>query len=356
MEVNEREIEEELDELTGEEDFDEAFDEALAEFSGEDGEEEETEEEPADSPENEGPKDEFELEKYVEAKNRPEEEAIPHGWAEGNQKLQDSWKDLPADVKNEIKRRESDRTRFMQREVSKTQELQKEIGPLADVAKELAPISERWALEDKPLSIAEGIRQGVALREYIKNAPKLALAKQFLKAAGATPEDLIESPQDARSEEIATLREEINSLKMNTESRPANQQDAAESQRAALSAKVMQRYYNFAETLNVNGQPKYPSARLKGFADAMGSQIARRVQQAPDTPVDEHIKAVYVDMGGQILDGSEIRYSNNNTQQLKEAATSGYSKGRGSTPSPSLYDNYDDAFNATLEEFGLLDE
>lgn len=355
MDTEEQEIEQELDNMTGEQDFDEAFDDALAEFTSKN-EESEQSADPEPQPAS-GPKDDFEVEKYVEAKNAPQEEAVPHGWAEGNQKLQDAWKGFPQEVKAEIKKREDDRTRFMQQEVSKTQALQREVGPLADVAKELAPMGQRWALEEKPLSVAEGIRQGVALREYIKSTPNIDLAKQFLKAAGATPEDLIDTPQDERSQEIQALREEINSLKVNSEtSSPAPEVNEADAKRAAVSAQVMQRYYAFAETLNVNGQPKYPSARLEGFADAMGSQIARRIQEAPGTPVDEHIKAVYASLGGQILDGSEIRYSNNNTQNFREASISGYAKGQGATPTPSLFDNYEDSWRATLEEYGLLDE
>lgn len=357
QETVEQEVEQELDALTAGQDFDEAFEEAVDEFRGDDGQQEPEAQPEAQEPEQEQPKDEFEVDKYLEAKNAPPEEAIPQGWAEGNIALQNAWKGFPPEVKAEIRRREQDRTRFMQQEVTKAQDLQKELEPMQNVAKELSNYADKWALEEKPLSVAEGIRQGVALREYIKNTPNIELAKQFLQASGARPEDLIDSPQSEKDLELQTLRDEINQLKMSakdSEEQAANEAALAENQ--ALSARIMQRYNAFASTLNVNGQQKYPSANDQYFAKEMGSQIAMRYQEAPQIPLDEHIKAVYVEMGGQVLNGSEIRYSQNNTEQLREAATSGYSKGQGSAPSPALFDNHDDAWNATLEEFGLLDE
>lgn len=361
--TEEQELDQELDNMTGEEDYDEAFDEAVAELKGEHEESGQQHEEApptqTESQEPAGNADQFEVDKYVEAQNAPAEEAIPQGWAGGNQALQDAWGSLPAGVKAEVRRREEDRTKLMRQEVNKTQELQRQLEPMMGVANELSPMLQKWALEEKPLSLHEGIRQGVALREYIKDTSNVVLAKQFKAAAmrqGATEADFEDTPQDMRSQEIQSLRDEVKSLTVGKEESEATAtQDAQTAQRNQLSSQVMQRYYAFAETLNVNGQPKYPTASNEKFATIMGSQIAARVHQFPGTPVDEHIKAVYSSMNGQILDGSEIRHSNN-TQQLRTAATSGYAKGRGSTPSPTLFDNHDDAWNATLEEYGLLDE
>lgn len=346
----------EVDAMTGDQDFDEAFDDAVAEFAGEG--KEQTEEVAAPEQEGEGQQpedsDQFAVDKYVEAKNAPEEDKIPQGWAEGNQKLHDAWKTVPADVRNEIKRREQERVRFMNQEVAKADELQRELEPMLSVQKELTQYAKQWALEEKPLSFHEAVRQSVALREYIKSTPNIDLAKQFLKAAGAEPEDLIESPQSAQAQEIQSLREELNALKMGRGEEPqATAEDVEEAQRRALSAKTMARYYAFAETLNVNGQPKYPSARDPEFAKNMGSLLAIRVREFPDTPIDQHIKEIYAGLKGQIVSGSESRYSARNTAQLRDAAMSGYAKGRGSEPTPTTFDSYDEAFAAAAAEFGF---
>ena len=352
---------EEEEELSHEEDFDDAFEDAVDELRGDSGEDEEEKPAPKDS-KDEGEKapgtkekeeaDEFQVDKYLEAKNLPEEEAIPQGWAAGDAKLTEVWKTLPQEVKAQIQKREADRVRFMHQETGKLQESYKKVAPVAQLLNELNPIAaDKWALEDKPLGMAEGIRQSVAVREYIKNTPNLELAKQFLKAAGGTPQDLEDSPQAAQSSEIQQLREELKALKNSNQEPEVSPQDA---QRQQLSAQVAQRYYAFAETLNAFGEPKYPSARLPGFADAMGSLIARRVQEVPHASIDEHIKAVYASMGGEIQSGNVVKSSN--TEQLRAAATSGYAKGNGTPAAPQSFDKYDDAWDATLSEYGLLDE
>ena len=295
----EQEIDQELDNMSAEEDFDEAFDDAVAEFDDLNHPEDDVEE-PAKPKKKAAEaktdvKDEFEVEKYLADKQKnateAQQDAPPVGWSEHKPELMEAWKSIPAEVKAEIRKRDEDVRRFLSHKTNELDNLQKQAAPLAQVTRECMPLIEEWGLEEKPLSMEEAVRQSIVLRQYIKKTDNLTLAKQFMRAAGATPADMEDHPQEARDREIQSLREELNQFKMKSESsQQTSAQQAEEAKRQAFSTHVAQRYYAFAETLNVNGEPKYPSARINGFADAMGSQIARRVQQFPGTPIDEHIK------------------------------------------------------------------
>lgn len=367
----------EQEDLTLDEDFDAAFDSVVSEARAavESGKEKPAETKPekkksapakqeADA-DDDG--DEFKVDKYAEEKEkeaaRPKDEQMPQSWGKDPEAAKE-WETLPANIKAKIRKREEDNTKFMHQETQKLQEAYAQIGPISNIVSEVGAIkgadgrtmAERWALEQKPLSVAEGIRRGIAIGEYFLKTPNKEIIQQLMRVEKLRPQDLQESKATTESNEFKALRDEIESLK-NERKQAAEQQTTtqAETQRQQFQQHLIQRYSKFAETLNAFGELKYPSARLPGFAEAMGSLIAKRIQAVPGVSVDEHIKEVYTSMGGQIHNGNGVRSSNNNTSRLREAATSGYSKGAGSTETPALFDNPDDAWEATLEEFGLTD-
>lgn len=344
MEVNE--------DVTTSEDFDAAFDAAIAEARG-DAPEVEAQ---APEPEEFDDKDEFRVDQYQQVQEEratAPELALPQGWAEGDKELVQTWKTLPDKVKAIVNKRERDRTAFMHRETQKVQETYQKLAPIAGVLDELEPYRQKWALEGKPLGVQDVIRQAVGMREYIKNTPNLELAKQFLKASGKGPEALIEAGGSQSQRELQELREELNSLKNGRQQELQQQQEFQQtSQAQQLQAHALDAFHRFSQTRNAHGQLKYPSANQPGFAEAMGSLVSRRMQQVPGLSIEQHLAQVYAHMGGQIASGNGTSSSNNN--RLREAAASGYGKGS-SGSSPKVFDSYDDAFSATLEEFGLLE-
>jgi len=344
MEVNE--------DVSAGEDFDTAFDAAIAEARG-DAPTEEAEAPEVEATEDDG--DEFKADQYAQVQQERQtapDVALPQGWAE-EKELIEGWKTLPDKLKAYVNKRERDRTALMHREVQKTQEVYQKLQPIAGVLDELEPYRQKWALEGKPLGVQEVIRQAVGMREYIKNTSNLELAKQFLKASGKGPEALIESNGSQSNRELQELREELNSLKNGRQQELQQHQEAQQtSQVQQLQAHALDAFHRFSQTRNAHGQLKYPSANQPGFAEAMGSLVSRRMQQVPGLSVEQHLAQVYAHMGGQIASGNGTSSSNNN--RLREAAASGYGKGS-SGSSPKVFDSYDDAYNATLEEFGLLE-
>ena len=334
------EIKQELDK-----DMDDAFSAAASELGIEIPQtEEEDDEEGQELQEAEGQGQEEVLDEEEEP---AEDDAMPQSWGK---KDADAWGGMNRDARQRVKQREAELYQML---AKKTSEAESVIAPLKSVLREIEPLVKEWRAEGKTRD--QGLLQAVALYQHIKSGDKLELAKQFLAASGKKPEDLIDTPLSSRDRENRELRERVEMLESGIGE--VTQERQMEPVRRLFN-NLEGEFGAFVGTKNAFGSNKYPSANNPNFARAMGSLVTRLTQEVPDAQPSQLVQIAYERLGGQI-DNGQFRPSssknNQDTQTLKNQARSGFGKGKSFTGQKVKYDNADDAWNATLAEFDLLE-
>lgn len=275
-------------------------------------------------------------------------QTMPQSWGKKDAK---TWESLPPEAKAKVKQRESELFRMMSAKVSEAEGV---IAPLRTVLQEVEPLAKEWRARGKTRE--QAILQAVALYEHIHSTDKLELAKQFLRASGKGPEALVDTPQSSKDRELQELRQKVDRLESGVSEVETERQLAPVKQ---FVGNVQSEFGAFSGTKNTTGGLRYPSAQNPDFARAMGSLVSRLAAEVPDADPRQLVQVAYERLGGQIDNGTiKPRFSNqnqNNTEKLKTQARSGFGKGKSFTGQKVKYDNADDAWNATLAEFGLLE-
>jgi prophage DNA circulation protein len=294
-----------------------------------------------------------ELEESDEQGAEADIDDMPSSWSKEDEK---AWKSASPEIKEIAKRREQQLQKLINQKESKLTEAatkyNEAAAPLQNVLRELEPMAKSWRLGKNPVTLEQGILRAVSLEQHIKETDKLQLAKEFLRASGHGPEALIESEQEKENSELVTLRKEMELIKQNQEQKEESQYQA---QVDAYKQTLDTAYTKFATTKNAQGEPKYPQAQNDVFARSMGSLVHQLAERFPGSHPDKLVQEAYKRMGGQISNGVVSRSATQNTEKLRRAATTSYGKGRPAEAKRQVFDNVDDAWAATFEEFGLND-
>lgn len=272
---------------------------------------------------------------------------MPQSWGKKDAKV---WEKLPADARAKVKQRELELTRLI---TGKANEYHQATAPIKEMLEELEPYAKQWRAEG--ITKTQGVLKAVALMDYIKTSDKLELAKEFLRASGKGPEALIDTPESSKDRTIRELRERLDGVESTLGA--TEEQRRSEPVRRFI-AETQGEYEQFLSTKNAFGGIKYPSAQNPEFARALGSLVSRLAAQVPDANPSQLIQTAYERLGGQIDSGNlkpRLSNNNNNTTQLKAQARSGFGKGKTNTGPKAKYESDDDAWNATLAEFDLLE-
>lgn len=355
IEEVEQEEEESQDEgLTYDEAFMEAADElrgeaeAAAEVTDEEPEAREAKAEKSSG----GDDDEFQVENLADPSSE-EAGALPQSW--NHQGDGEVWNELPEEAREVVKRNEQNLYRLVQKKANELHEQAQQVAPIAHVVQELAPIADKWRRGAKPLTMAEGILRDVSTCEHLRQELStkegaIKFCKDILRKRQIGPEALVETRSETASNEVMELREQVETLNNKISQ---SEQTQTSSQVESFRREFVDAYNRFATTKNAFGDTKYPDAGRPMFAKEMGYLVSQRAQQVPGETWQQRIAQCYKELQGQIQSGNGARSSS--TEHLKEAASSAYAKGAGSTPRPQLYDNYDDAFMAVAEEYGMTE-
>jgi hypothetical protein len=283
----------------------------------------------------------------LETDEEPEPERMPQSWKKEDAKI---WQKLTPDAKARVRQREMELTRLV---TQKASQFENAAAPIRSMLEEIEPVAKTWRMQGKTRE--QGILQAVALFEHIRTGDKVELAKQFLKASGKGPEALIDTPVSARDRELQELREKVNRLESGVSEYEAERQVAPIKQFVQASERE---FGAFRETKNAFGGIKYPSTQNPEFARALGSLVTRLAGEVPDAQPSQLIQLAYERLGGQIDNGNikpRLSNTNNSAETLKTQARSGFGKGKTLSQQKVKYDNTDDAWQATLSEFGLLE-
>lgn len=339
--------------LTASEDLELAMLEAHEEMTAKDAKKEEPEakEEPAHDDSDDEPKeakkatsqkeedDSDDSEESEVEESEDEEDEKPQSWAKNKEKL---WKSLPKEARSYWRERESDLTKLVQQKAS---EYDLGLKSIQGVVRATEPHVQKWGL--KGITVEQGVTQALALQEALQKADKFELAKKFLKASGKSVEDLSEAKKDPSDD----LRDELKSVKQKLEERERSESEAVVRNRTQELARS---YNQFATAKTETGEEKYPSCKVPAFAKAVGSRVSELAQEFPDATYDQLVAQSYKDLGGQIQAAAPQPRSPNQTKKLKTALTSSFAKGKSST-SKSTFDDLDDAWESTFQDFGLTD-
>lgn len=360
-------------ELTEGEDRDAAFAAAANELLGADTmpapavepvkeEPEQTEEE---SPEGEGGEpDEFEeatkkfekpegQESQEEEEDDDDEQELPRSWKKKDKAI---WDKVPPEARSIVKRRELELLKPLNRKMNEyhetTAHLKKELGPVVEVLDEYKPLLKEIEFSNTPLSPAQVIKRALEAYNYLRSTDNFTIAKEFFKASGKRPEDLVDLPKDPVKEQVEGLHNKINEVQS---ALTASERQAQQAQYERVQQGLQQAYTRMASTLNIHGEAKYPTAKINGFAEQMGTLAITRAQQYPHLDETAILAMVYKELGGEIRQGNQsgvARSANNNHNKMAQTTIVG--KGARRSSEAKVYESDDDAWAATAEEFGLI--
>lgn len=331
------------EEANAREDYDRAWEEALSEEepAQEAGAEGEAEEEPVTEDENQ--------EDAPEAAAQADDDDIaelPRSW---KRKEAQVWESLPKEAQAIVKRRESELAALVHQKAN-------ELAPIANALKEIEPIATKYRMGKNPVTTEQHLLRCVALYEHIKNTPKTEIIQQLMAAEGLKPEDLQQTPETELQRENRELRERLERVENGLQER--DKSATAEAQQQYTSSLTNQ-YSKWANTKNAFGESKYPQALNARFAQTMGSLAIEKLRTIPGASSWDSAKLFlecYKELDGQIRSGNQLSRSSdqNKTEKLRRAATTSFGKGRLS-PTKVQFDNIDDAWAATAEEFGMME-
>ncbi len=287
--------------------------------------------------------------KEPEGVEEDEDAHAPQSWGKDKR---EAWKAIPKEARAVIKERESQLLKLV---TQKATELDKTIQPIKTALQELEPYAKQWALEDTPKTREQGILRAVNVYNYIKDTDKLELAKAFLKASGQETLDLRETANPQGKD--LDLHKKIEMLESRLAERENHQQQTeTEFQTRAQTDYLVTEYNKFANTKNVYGEPKYPQASNPNFEKALGSLVVELSEKIPGRTLSEYMLTAYKELGGQIQSGTNQAPSSQKNTINRQTVDSNYQKaGARMSSAPSKYGSYDDAWEATLREFGLSD-
>ena len=301
--------------------------------------------EPVEESKSEKPSKEAAPEAEVAQSADDSDDDFPFSWKNEDK---DAWKKADPSLRAVVKRREAELKKLVDAKVSEANGV---YSKFAGLDKELAPLVQEWRSEQRPLNFEQGIMRAVAFWDHFQKADKKDFVKDLANRLQMKAEDFVETPESEKDVEIRDLRSRLEKIE---NGKQESEQAQVRSQTQEFQNQLSEGFAAFRKSRNVLGEVKYPQAEIPGVAAYMASLIPQLIQRVPGKSMHDYMLEAYKQAGGQIHSGQGGRSTNQNTESLKAAARSGYSKGVVPQNSAS-YDSYDAAMQAAAEKLGYFD-